>query len=146
MLQYYGPINSPVHYFGWGFIVQGAVLGSVALAWRPASSSRNRQQTWRIIALAWLIALNALPWLVVIESGAWQTLGLFAITPDLTTLASLPCLVLLPRKLRVVLLLQLVLWAVFSALTLWTLGMTALVLLPLLTLALTPFAVVLRQR
>jgi len=146
MLQYYGPINSPVDYFGWGFIAQGTVLGFVALAWRPASYNRDRQRKWRIIAVAWLVALNVLPWLVVMESGAWQALGLFATTPDLTVLASLPCLLLLPRKLRGFLLILPTLWAVFSALTLWTLGMTVLMLLPLASLVLMPFAITLRQR
>lgn len=145
MLQYYGPINSPVDYFGWGFIAQGTLLGFIALVWHPKSHRPETSQRW-LIALAWLIATVAAPWLVVMESGEWQALGLFAITPDLTVLGSLFCLLLLPRKLRVFLSLLPALWAVFSALTLWTLGTTLLLLLPLTTLVLMPFAITLRQR
>lgn len=145
MLRYYGPINSPVEYFGWGFIAQGIALGLTAVVWRPESASPDTSRR-RLIALAWLLVVCLLPWLAVMESGEWQALGLFAITPDLTVLASLFSLLLLPRRLRVFLLLLPALWAVFSALTLWTLGMTVLLFMPLATLALMPFAISSRQR
>ena len=145
MLQYYGPINSPVEYFGWGFIAQGIILGLVALLWHPLPVRRNSERQWGR-AIAWLATLGTLPWLVVLESGEWRALGLFATTPDLTVLASLPLMLLLPRTLRALLLLLPVLWAVFSALTLWTLGMTVLMVLPLVTLVLVPITLILRQR
>ncbi|MEX0605489.1 MAG: DUF6064 family protein [Marinobacter sp.] len=145
MLQYYGPINSPVVYFGWGFIAQGALLGLIAPTWRPMSYRRIRGWDWRI-ALVWLATVAALPWLVVMESGEWRALALFAITPDLTVLASLPCLLMLPRKLRGFLLFLPALWAIFSALTLWTLGMTTLMIIPLAALVLMPFAIFLNRR
>lgn len=129
LLSYYGPVNWPATYFGWGFVGQGLVLGALAvrgLVWRV-------QPGWRFGGV-WLLLVALLPWLAVIESGDRAALGLFATTPDLTVLATVLILWLVPGPVRWLLLVVPLLWSLFSAATLWGLQMYGLLFLPAATL------------
>lgn len=137
LLSYYGPVNWPANYFGWGFIGQGLALGTLAV-WGPVWRGLiwRAQPGWRFSGI-WLLLVALLPWLAVIESGDRAALALFATTPDLTVLATVLILWLVPGPVRWLLLVVPLLWSLFSAATLWALQMYGLFFLPVATLAVT---------
>lgn len=137
LMEYYGPINTPATYFGWVFLLQGAVLTVVALVWRwePAESG-GMTGRWPA-ALGWLVLMASAPWLAVIQAGEWRAIALFGITPDVTVVGAVACLWLLPRSVRWLFLLVPLVWSLFSAATLWTLGTVALFVVPAAALVLT---------
>lgn len=136
LMEYYGPINIPATWFGWAFILQGALLTVAALVWPWDGRSMGPGYRWQAGA-GWLMLTALLPLLVMAQSGNWRAVALFGVTPDLTVTASVPCLLLLPRRVRWLFLLQPLLWSLFSAATLWTLGTRVMFILPAATLALT---------
>ncbi len=136
LMEYYGPINIPATWFGWAFILQGALLTVAALVWPWDGRSMGPGYRWQAGA-GWLMLTALLPLLMMAQSGNWRAVALFGVTPDLTVAASVPCLLLLPRRVRWLFLLQPLLWSLFSAATLWTLGTRVMFILPAATLALT---------
>lgn len=136
LMAYYGPINSPATWFGWAFVLQAALLTLVALVWPWDRGSARPARRWQVGA-GWLIMVALLPLLAVGQSGNWQAVALFGIAPGVTVAASVPCLLLLPRRVRWLFLLLPLLWSMFSAATMWTLGTRLMFVLPVATLALT---------
>ncbi len=136
LMEYYGPINSPAAWFGWAFILQAALLTVAALVWPWDGRTAEPARRWRAGA-GWLVMTALLPMLVVAQSGTWHAVALFGIAPDVTVAASIPCLLLLPRRVRWLFLLLPFLWCLFSAATLWALGMGLMFVLPAAALALT---------
>jgi len=136
LMTYYGPINSPATWFGWAFILQSALLTVAALVWPWDGGSAGPARRWQASA-GWLVMAALLPLLAVVQSGNWQAVALFGIAPGVTVAASVPCLLLLPRRVRWLFLLLPLLWSLFSAATLWTLGTRLMFVLPVATLALT---------
>ncbi|NMT64209.1 DUF6064 family protein [Marinobacter orientalis] len=136
LMEYYGPINIPATWFGWAFILQAALLTVAALVWPWDGSPEKPARQWHA-GTAWLAMTALLSLLAVAQSGNWQAIALFGIAPDVTIAASVPCLLLLPRRVRWLFLLLPLLWSVFSAATLWTLGTRLMFVLPLFTLVLT---------
>ncbi|KPP98056.1 DUF6064 family protein [Marinobacter sp. HL-58] len=135
LMEYYGPINSPATWFGWAFILQGSLLTVAALVCPWERTARRAAQRWQA-GTGWLVVTALLPFLVVAQTGNWQSLALFGITPDLTVAASVPCLLMFPRRVRWVFLLLPLLWALFSMATLWALGIRLMLVLPAVTLVL----------
>ncbi|WP_339803916.1 DUF6064 family protein [uncultured Marinobacter sp.] len=135
LMAYYGPINTPAVWFGWAFILQAALLTIVALLWHPEESSITPARRWQL-GMAWLGMTILLPLLTVAQSGNWQTVALFGLTPDVTAAATVPCLMLLPRRIRWLLLLLPLLWCLFSAATLWSLDLPLMLAVPAATLVL----------
>lgn len=138
LVGYFGPINWPAQWFGWGFVLQGVLLGFFAFLggagfskWRAGRSADH----W--LAGLWLAAVLALPWLTVIESGDWKALGLFGLAPGTTAASGVLVAGLLPGFWRWVYLAVPVLWSLFSAATLWALQTWWLLGLPVATLILT---------
>ncbi|MCL7944238.1 DUF6064 family protein [Marinobacter sp. ATCH36] len=129
LMEYYGPVNTPAVWFGWAFILQAALLTVAALVWpwdgRSAVVARRRQA-----GIGWLVAAILLPLLPAAQTGNWQAVALFGIAPDVTVAATVPCLLLLPRRIRWLFLVLPILWCLFSAATLWTLGTRLMFLLP----------------
>ena len=136
LLEYYGPINTPATWFGWAFILQAALLTVAALVWPWEETTAGPARRWQA-GIGWLAMVSLLPLLVVAQSGDWHAVALFGITPDVTVAASVPCLLLLPRRVRWLLLLLPLLWSLFSAATLWTLGTRLMFVLPAATFGLT---------
>ncbi|MDL0430498.1 DUF6064 family protein [Marinobacter sp. TBZ242] len=136
LMAYYGPINTPADWFGWAFILQAALLTVAALVWPWDGTCVAPESRWKA-GVGWFALTALLPLLVVGQSGNWKAVALFGVTPDLTVAASIPCMLLLPRRVRWLFLLLPLLWALFSAATLWTLGTRLMVLLPAATLVLT---------
>ncbi|MDK8464738.1 DUF6064 family protein [Marinobacter sp. SS13-12] len=136
LMEYYGPINIPAAWFGWAFILQAALLTVAALVWPWDGRSAAPARRWQA-GIGWLVMASLLPLLAAAQSGNWQGVALFGITPDVTVAASLPCLLLLPRRVRWLFLLLPLLWCLFSAATLWTLGTRLMFVLPAAILVLT---------
>lgn len=136
LLEYYGPINLPATWFGWGFILQAALLTVAALVWPWDGNANRPARRWRA-STGWLAMTGLLSLLMVAQTGNWQAIALFGIAPGVTVAASVPCLLLLPRRVRWLFLLLPLLWSVFSAATLWTLGTRMVFVLPVATLTLT---------
>lgn len=135
LLQYYGPINSPAIWFGWGFILQAAILSVVAVVWPWNGGAGVAPRRWQA-GVGWLLAATLLPLLTAVQTGNWQALALFGLTPDITVAVTVPCLLLLPRRVRWLFLLLPLFWSLFSAATLWTLGTRLIAAIPIATLAL----------
>lgn len=136
LIAYYGPINSPATWFGWAFILQSALLTVAALVGPWDEGSARPVRRWQASA-SWLVMAALLPLLAVVQSGNWQAVALFGIAPCVTVAASVPCLLLLPRRVRWLFLLLPLLWSMFNAATLWALGTRLMFVLPVATLALT---------
>ncbi len=135
-MEFYGPINIPAPWFGWAFILQAALLTVAALVWPWDGNADRPARRWQT-GIGWLVITALLPLLVVAQSGNWQAVALFGIAPDVTVAATIPCLLLLPRRVRWLFLLLPLLWCLFSAATLWTLGTRLMVALPAAALVLT---------
>ncbi|MFN2360864.1 MAG: DUF6064 family protein [Marinobacter sp.] len=136
LMKYYGPINLPAVWFGWAFILQASLLTVAALVWPWDGSTAEPARRWQTGA-GWLLMTAFLPLVAVVQAGNWQAVALFGMTPDLTVAASIPCLLLLPRRVRWLFLLLPLLWCLLSAATLWTLGTKLMFALPAAALALT---------
>ncbi|MDX1553781.1 MAG: DUF6064 family protein [Marinobacter sp.] len=136
LMEYYGPINTPAIWFGWAFILQAALLTVAALVWPWDKTTAGPARRWQA-GIGWLVLVALLPLLAVAQSGNWHAVALFGMTPDVTVAASVPCLLLLPRRVRWLFLLLPLLWSLFSAATLWTLGTRLMFVLPAATLVLT---------
>jgi len=136
LMEYYGPINTPATWFGWAFLLQAALLTVAALVWPWDETAAGPVRRWQA-GFGWLAMVSLLPLLVVAQSGNWHAVALFGITPDVTVAASVPCLLLMPRRVRWLFLLLPLLWSLFSAATLWALGTRLLFVLPAATLVLT---------
>jgi hypothetical protein len=134
-MEYYGPINLPAVWFGWAFILQAALLTVAGLVWPCDGNTAEPARRWQAGA-GWLLVTALLPLLAVAQAGNWQAVALFGITPDLTVAASIPCLLLLPRRVRWLFLLLPLLWCLLSAATLWALGTRLMFALPAAALVL----------
>jgi len=130
LVGYFGPINWPAEWFGWAFVVQGGLLGLIAVAGVPGSA----QVQDRALAVAWTLAVLGLPWLTVAESGEWEALALFGLAPGTTAAASTLVVGLLPGVWRWIYLAIPMLWCLFSAATFWVLQTWWLLGLPVATL------------
>ena len=73
-------------------------------------------------------------------TGNGQAAALFAVTPDVTALGAVPCMLLFPRRVRWLFLLLPLIWSLFSVATLWTLGTWVLAVIPGTTLVLAAMA------
>lgn len=136
LMEYYGPINTPAIWFGWAFLLQAALLTVAALVWPWDETPAGPARRWQA-GLGWLAMVALLPLLVVAQSGNWHAAALFGMTPDVTVAASVPCLLLLPRRVRWLFLVLPLLWSLFSAATLWTLGTRLMFVLPAATIVMT---------
>ena len=140
LVHYYGPINLPATWFGWAFVLQGALLTVAGLFW-PWSAATNRPIWYRWLMGTGCIALMGLaPLITVAQTGDVQAAALFAVTPDVTALGAVPCMLLFPRRVRWLFLLLPLIWSLFSVATLWTLGTSVLALIPGTTLVLAAIA------
>jgi uncharacterized protein DUF6064 len=140
LIHYYGPINLPATWFGWAFVLQGALLTVAALLWPwDAVASRPALSRWSI-GLGWVALMGLAPLLTVAQTGNGQAAALFAITPDVTVLGAVACMLLFPRRVRWLFLLLPLVWALFSVATLWTLGTPVLAVIPGATLVLAVMA------
>lgn len=140
LIDYFGPINLPAIWFGWAFVLQGALLTVAALLW-PWESATSRSALSRgATGLGWLMLMGLSPLVAAVQTGDWRAAALFAITPDVTALGAVPCMLLFPRRVRWLFLLLPLLWSVFSVATLWTLGTRVLVVIPGATLVLATMA------
>lgn len=135
LMAYYGPINTPATWYGWAFVLQGALLTVAALVWRPKESSAGSARRWQL-GIAWLGITALLPLLAVAQTGNGQAVALFGMTPDVTVAATVPCLLLLPRRVRWLFLLLPLLWCLFSVATLWALDQQLMFAIPAATLVL----------
>lgn len=136
LLTYYGPINMPAIWFGWAFILQGALMTVVALVWPWGGGSMAPGGRWRA-GIGWLMMVALLPLLAVAQSGSWLAAAMFGIAPGVTVAASVPCFLVLPRRVRWLFLVLPLIWSLISAATLWTLGTRLMSALPVATLVLT---------
>lgn len=134
LLEYYSPINWPVTYFAYGFVAQAMLIGAVAGLWHPVGQWPSGGARAGILWLLWLLCLFGLPWLTASAADSWQALSPFAMTPDVTVVATLPGLLLVHRRVRWLLLLLPLGWCFFSAATLLALGTTGLMMVPALGL------------
>jgi hypothetical protein len=141
LVGYFGPINWPAAWFGWAFVLQGGLLGLMAVAGAADQDEQFHQQTIghyrpaaRGLVVCWIIALLVLPWLPVSESGNWQALALFGLTPWTTAAVSMLSIAVLRGPWRWLYLLLPVLWSLFSAATFWVLQTNWLLVLPVATL------------
>lgn len=135
LVGYFGPINWPAQWFGWAFVAQGGMLGSLALfgGVHPLQWQSGRAAGYWLAGL-WLAAVLALPWLTVIESGDWKALGLFGLAPGTTAAAGVLVVGFLPGFWRWIYLAVPLLWSLFSAATFWALQTWWLLGLPVATL------------
>lgn len=130
LVGYFGPINWPAGWFGWAFVVQGAVLAVASLA----GGVNDQQPYLRALAVVWLVAVCGLPWAVVAQTGDWQAIALFGVAPGTTVAAGVLMFALLPGPWRWLYLIVPVLWTLFSAAMLWGLRTWWLLAAPLATL------------
>ena len=133
LVSYFGPINWPAEWFGWAFVVQGGVLGLIAIVGAIHQTPQSQTQKSSLVVL-WVMAVAGLPWLTVAESGDWTALGLFGLTPGTTAAASMLVTPFLPGPWRWVYLVVPLVWSLFSAATFWVLQTWALLALPAATL------------
>lgn len=122
LMHYYGPINLPAIWFGWAFVLQGALLTVAGLFW-PWNAATNRPiwSRW-LMGIGWIALMGLSPLLAVAQTDNGQAAALFAVTPDVTALGAVPCMLLFPRRVRWLFLLLPLIWSLFSMATLWTLG------------------------
>lgn len=140
LMQYYGPINLPATWFGWAFVLQGSLLTVAAILWpwRLAANAPVRSRWSTGVGWMALMVLSSL--IGVTQTDDAQAAMLFAVTPDVTVLGSVPCMLLFPRRVRWLFLLLPLLWSLFSVATLWTLGTWVLAIIPGATLVLAALA------
>ncbi|HIO28999.1 DUF6064 family protein [Marinobacter salarius] len=140
LMHYYGPINLPAIWFGWAFVLQGALLTVAGLFW-PWNAATNRPiwSRW-LMGTGWIALMGLSPLLAVAQTGNGQAAALFAVTPDVTALGAVPCMLLFPRRVRWLFLLLPLIWSLFSVATLWTLGTWVLAVIPGTTLVLAAMA------
>jgi hypothetical protein len=132
LVGYFGPINWPAAWFGWGFVAQGVLLGLLAVSGRVSRLGPQRAP----MTVFWLLALLGLPWLTVAETGQWQALAVFALAPGTTAATGVLVAGLLQGPWRWVYLIIPMLWCLFSAAIFWVLQTWWLLLFPLATLML----------
>lgn len=145
MGNFYAPINWPVYWFGFAFVAQAMLIGAVAgFFYLPDRISLTGGRGPWLIGL-WMLGLLGLPWLTVAATGELAALALFGMTPDVTAAVSIAALILVPRRIRWLLLVIPLLWCAFSAVTLYALGTTGPMLVPLAGLVLGVVAVFLRD-
>lgn len=136
LVHYYGPINLPAIWFGWAFVLQGALLTVAALLW-PWNAAKTRPACSRwSTGVGWIMLVGVSPLVAVAQTGNSLALSMFAITPDVTALGAVPCMLLFPRRVRWLFLLLPLIWSLFSVATLWTLGTWVLAVIPGTTLVL----------
>lgn len=140
LMHYYGPINLPAIWFGWAFVLQGALLTVAGLFW-PWNAATNRPiwSRW-LMGIGWIALMGLSPLLAVAQTGNGQAAALFAVTPDVTALGAVLCMLLFPRRVRWLFLLLPLIWSLFSVATLWTLGTWVLAVIPGTTLVLAAMA------
>ncbi|TGN41097.1 hypothetical protein [Marinobacter confluentis] len=137
LVGYFGPINWPALWFGWGFVLQGVLLGSFMLfGGAPPSRWLDSKSAGYWLAGLWLAAVLALPWLTVAESGDWKAVGLFGLAPGTTAAAGVLLAGSLPGFWRWLYLAVPFFWSLFSAATFWSLQTWWLLGLPVATLIL----------
>lgn len=146
LMEYYGPVNLPATWFGWAFVLQGALLTVVALVWRWDTVAEQSALARWSSGIGWVVIMGLSPLLTVAQSGNWHSVALFAVTPDVTALGAVPCMLVLPRRIRWLFLLLPLVWGLFSVATLWTLGTRVLVVIPAATLALVVLALLFSPR
>ncbi|MEM7406308.1 MAG: DUF6064 family protein, partial [Pseudomonadota bacterium] len=130
----YGPIFPYAEYLAWGFGWQAAVFVLLAfeqnmLEWQFEEGFRT---TLGIGTLLFSLYLN--PLLFLFSERSFTSIELFAVAPDPTVLATSALLLLLGGTGRWLLMPVALVWSVFSLLTLWALGIYALVFAPALSL------------
>lgn len=125
---YYQPINWPVGYAVVAFLGQGAVLALLSLGPRLP---RRQRPGWPVAAFATMLLL---PWLVVAATGQWQGPAVYGLTPDLTAAVTILCTAGWSRPWRWLLIPVPALWSLFSLLTLYALGLYALMVTPLIAI------------
>lgn len=130
LVGYFGPINWPAEWLGWAFVVQGVLLGLVAVA-RVRDSARTPNMG---LAIVWVLAVLGLPWLTVVEAGDWKALALFGLAPGTTAAASMLIVGLLPGFWKWLYLALPLAWCLFSAAIFWVLQTFWLLGFPLATL------------
>jgi len=146
LMDYYGPINTPATWFGWAFVLQGALLTVVALVWRwEAEAGPPALARW-LAGVGWVVLVGLASLLTVAQAGNWQSVALFAVTPDVTALGAAPLMLVLPRRVRWLFLLLPLVWGLFSVATLWALGTHILITVPGTTLILAVVALLLSPR
>jgi len=145
LVGYFGPVNWPAGVFGWAFVLQGSVFGLMTVAGvadhpepfhEPSHEPDNGQyrKASRGLVVCWIVACLVLPWLPVAESGVWQALALFGLTPWTTAAISMLAISVLRGPWRWFYLALPVLWVVFSAATFWVLQTLWLLAFPVATL------------
>jgi len=132
LVGYFGPINWPAAWFGWAFVVQGAVLAAAVLF---GGVHHLRLATGRL-TLFWLVAVSGLPLLAMADAGRWQAVALFGVAPGTTAAAGALAIALISGPWQWLYLPLLVLWGLFSAAMFWALQTWWLLVTPLATLLL----------
>ncbi|MHA7924673.1 MAG: DUF6064 family protein [Marinobacter sp.] len=132
LVGYFGPINWPAAWFGWAFVVQGALLAAAVFF----GGVHGHRLPARRFAVFWLMAVCGLPWLAMADSGQWQAVALFGVAPGTTAAAGALAVALLTGPWRWLYLPLLLLWSVFSAAIFWVLQTWWLLLTPVATLLL----------
>lgn len=136
LVGYFGPVNWPAAWFGWGFVAQG--LGLIAMSGAidyPPHQPRTATSRLSSLVVIWIAGVLVMPWWTVAEAGNWRALGLFGLSPWTTAAISMLAVVVLPRSWCWVYLILPILWSLFSAATFWELGTYWLLAFPLATLA-----------
>lgn len=130
LVGYFGEINWPASWFGWGFVAQGLMLAVLALVIGLPPLPKGRAGP---LILSWMIAVVLLPWVSVMQAGDVKALALFGLVPGITVAAS-ALLLALPGRASLFLLWPVpVMWVLFSAATYWALQTFWLLLVPLAT-------------
>jgi hypothetical protein len=132
LVNYFGPINWPAAWFGWAFVLQGALLGAAVFF---GGAQGHTASPVRFVIL-WLIVVYALPWMAVAESGQWQALALYGVAPGITAAAGALLVAQISGAWRWLCLPLPVLWSLFSAAMFWVLQTWWLLVIPAATLLL----------
>lgn len=130
LVSYFAPINLPAEWFGWAFVVQGGLLGLIAVCGTGAVvQTRNGA-----LEVVWFAAVLGLPLLTVAETGDWQAVAFWGMSPGTTAAVSVLAIGFIPGFWRWIYLLLPLVWSLFSAATFWLLQTWWLMVLPVATL------------
>jgi len=131
LMTYFAPINWPAQPAGVAFLIQaGLILLLACSRFVPAGLSLQGREGRSFVNL-WLFVLLLMPWMSALDAGAWRAVALFGMTPDITALGWVVFSLRVARPVRWLLLIIPLLWCLFSLLTLWELGASLMLLVPL---------------
>lgn len=130
----FAPIFPYAEYLAWGFGWQAVVFALLAfeddmLDWQMDQGYRTGLGVGSL-----LFALYVNPLLFLFSERKFASIELFAVAPDPTVLATSALLLLFGGRGRWLLMPVALIWSVFSVLTLWTLGIYAMLIAPVLSL------------